>query len=67
MNLFYSYMKEEFYKNHEKILHFVESKMNEPTNGRLIQTSMYGLSNVVDYKLLHTKLIECRKNIDEST
>ena len=66
-NLFYSYMKEEFYKNHEKILHFVESKMNEPTNGRLIQTSMYGLSNVVDYKLLHTKLIECRKNIDEST
>ena len=65
-NLFYSYMKEHFIKNYDKILRFVEDKKIEPTNGQLIQTSMYSLSHVVDYKLLHTKLIECRKIIDES-
>jgi hypothetical protein len=60
-------MKEQFDKNYVKILDFVEGKMNEPTNGRLVHTTMYSLSNIIDYKLLHTKLLECRKNIDDST
>jgi ubiquitin-protein ligase len=66
-NLFFSYVKENFIMNYEKILRFVESKMNEPTNGQLIETSMYSLSHYVDYKLLHTKLVNCKKNIEEST
>ena len=62
-DLFFQYMKDNFIKNYDNILHFVEDKKNDPTNGRLVRTNMYALSHVIDYKLLHNKLIECRKNL----
>lgn len=59
--IFYPFMRENFLKNYDKIMAFVESKKDE--NGVQI-VIIYNMNTIIDYLALKNKLI-CTKNIIE--
>ena len=59
-DLFYSIIKENYLKNHDKILLFLKIKMDENNNKRNITTVFYTLNVFIDYE----NLIEKIKNIN---
>ena len=59
---FYPIVKENFSKNREEILKFIERKMEEKPNVEKINTAMYGMSVTVNYKKLHEDFLETCKN-----
>ena len=59
---FYPIVKENFSKNREEILKFIERKMEEKPNVEKMNTAMYGMSVTVNYKKLHEDFLETCKN-----
>jgi ubiquitin-protein ligase len=53
--IFYPFMKENFFKNYDKIIEFVESKNNETGLENVI---IYGMTTVINYTNLKDKLIQ---------
>ena len=67
-DIFYTYVKENFLKNVDKLLEFVEKQINTECfkNKTIISTTRYyGMNVIIDYKLLHNKLIECKNRMLE--
>ena len=62
-DLFYHYVKENFIKNYDKLLSFVEKKQMETSEKETIGTNLYSSSYIVDYKALHEKLIDCKSKV----
>lgn len=62
-DFFYHYIKDNFIKNYDKLIEFIKKNNVEPNKKEHITTSLYTLSCVVDYQLLHDKLIECKTNL----
>jgi ubiquitin-protein ligase len=62
--IFYSFMKENFIKNFDKILEFVESKNDERCEQNV---KVYNMRTVINYNALKEKLINTKKIIDSET
>jgi ubiquitin-conjugating enzyme E2 Z len=60
-NAFYSIVKENFGKNCAEILKFIERKMEEKPEVEKINTGMYGMTVVINYKKLHDDFLETCK------
>jgi len=58
--IFYSFMKDSFIKNYEKILHYVKNKKDENSTEIV---SIYSMTTIINYDILEKKLIETRKVI----
>ena len=56
--IFYPFMKENFFKNYDKIIEFVESKNDETGLENVI---IYGMTTVINYPNLKDKLIQTKK------
>jgi ubiquitin-conjugating enzyme E2 Z len=54
-NVFYPNLKENFVKNNDAILKYLEAKANNEIAPEKITTSMYGMVTVIDYKKLYKK------------
>ena len=63
--LFYPFMKENFIKNYDKILEFVEKRENLKSNTEIVR--IYRMQTVINYSSLKTKLIKIKENIDSET
>ena len=59
--IFYPFMKENFFKNYDKIMAFVESKIDEIG---LQIVNIYGMSTYINYLELKNKLIQTKKLIE---
>jgi ubiquitin-protein ligase len=64
--LFYNYVKDNFFKNYDELLRFVEKKISEDNSKRTVTMKLYALTIVIDYQLLRDKLIECHKNVNNA-
>ena len=60
---FYPIVKEIFSKNREEILKFIERKVEENPNSEKMNTGMYGMTVVVNYKKLHDDFLETCKTL----
>lgn len=62
-NTFYPYVKDDFLKNYDNILSFIQKKINNPVklNKSTLVTNMYTMSINIDYVKLLTKLEECKE------
>ena len=60
---FYPIVKEIFTRNREEILKFIERKMEEKPEVEKINTGMYGMSVVINYKKLHADFLETCKTL----
>jgi hypothetical protein len=60
---FYPIVKENFSKNREEILKFIERKIEENTGVEKMNTGMYGMSVVINYKKLYDDFLETCKNV----
>jgi hypothetical protein len=60
---FYPYVRENFDKNRESLLAFVEKKMIEYPEIELAKTGLYNMTTTIDYKRLYEYLqkIELKK------
>ena len=58
-------MKENFIKNYDKILEFVEKRENLKSNTEIVR--IYRMQTVINYSSLKTKLIKIKENIDSET
>lgn len=56
--IFYPFMKENFFKNYDKIIEFVETKKDEHGLENVI---IYGMTTVINYPNLKDKLIQTKK------
>lgn len=65
-SVFYPTVKENFSKNKDLILKFIERKMEEYPEVDKINTGMYGMSVVIDYKKLHKDFLETCETFAES-
>jgi ubiquitin-protein ligase len=59
-NMFFSIMKEEFLKNYEKILTFVQEKAKNQSIPHMVSTNIYMMQTNVDYKKCEAKLIDTK-------
>jgi ubiquitin-protein ligase len=59
--IFYPFMKENFFKNYDKILEFVESKKEEKS---MQLVDIYAMKTTINYTELKSKLIETKLIID---
>jgi len=62
--IFFPFMKQNFIKNYEKILQFVESKGNEVSEKNV---NIYKMRTVINYRNLKDKLINTKKIIDSES
>jgi hypothetical protein len=62
--LFYHYVQENFLKNYDDLMQFIENKNKEKKPKQMITTKLYDLSIEVDYKLLQNRIIECREKMN---
>ena len=60
---FYPIVKENFSKNRDEILKFIERKIEEKPNSEKINTGVYGMSVVINYKKLHDDFLETCKTL----
>jgi ubiquitin-protein ligase len=63
--LFYPFMKENFIKNYDKILEFVEKRQNLESKTEIV--SIYRMQTIINYASLKTKLIKTKKIVDSKT
>jgi hypothetical protein len=56
-------VKENFSKNREEILKFIERKIEEKPNVEKMNTGMYGMTVTINYKKLHDDFLETCKNV----
>ena len=64
-NVFYPIVKENFSKNREEILKFIERKMEEKPEVEKMNTGMYGMSVTINYKKLHNDFLETCKTLEK--
>jgi ubiquitin-protein ligase len=64
--IFYSFMKENFIKNYDKILEFIEKKEKTEYNS-IEYVQIYNMKTLIDYTCLKHKLIDTRAIIDTKT
>jgi ubiquitin-conjugating enzyme E2 Z len=61
---FYTFVKEHFIKNYDKLLAFVEKKIADTTEEyKIVKTSYYSMIVKINYFELKNKLIQCKNNI----
>jgi ubiquitin-conjugating enzyme E2 Z len=65
-DLFYNYIKENFIKNYDEILRFIEIKKDDKKSNGMVTTKTYGLTQEINYKLVYNKIIECNKKINNT-
>lgn len=65
-NVFYPNLKENFVKNNDAIIKYLEAKANSEVAPEKITTSMYGMMTVIDYKKLCTKYMKIADEILKS-
>lgn len=63
-DLFYPYIKENFNKNYNSIVEFVQNKLNNNYKYNIIKTSMYNMCVKIDYNKIITKLIETKNMLE---
>jgi len=61
---FYPFVKENFLKNYDKLLAFVDAKLEKKDSNRNILVPFYNMSVSIDYNNLRKKLIDCNKQFD---
>ena len=66
--MFYPAMKQHFLTNYDKILAFIENKIQEdnPASGQMIGIGFYNMRVFIDYKLLRDKWISCKQFLQET-
>jgi len=62
-NIFYSYLKENFIKNHSTVLKYLLEKSNNEKAPIIVNTSMYAMNVEINYKKLYKKYVEISKDI----
>jgi len=64
-DIFYTYVKENFLKNYEKLLEFVDKQISSEIfkEKPVFHTNYYTMNVIIDYELLRNKLIECKNTI----
>lgn len=63
-NIFYSIMKEHFYKNYDTLLAFVKDKLEKNPAHEIVITQLYQMRINIDYKTCHDKLIQVKNALD---
>jgi hypothetical protein len=60
---FYPYVRENFEKNRESLLAFIEKKMKEYPQEEIVKTGLYNMMTSIDYKRVYEYLqkIELKK------
>jgi ubiquitin-conjugating enzyme E2 Z len=58
---FYVYVKENFNKNFENIIEFVQKKIEDTNENKYLTTRMYNMNVNIDYKMILQKLNESKK------
>lgn len=64
-NHFYTFVKENFMNNYDKIIAFVENKINENKEykeSKILKTNMYSMTVEINYVNLLNKLKDCKIN-----
>ena len=59
--IFYSFMKENFFKNYDEIMKFIDSKNEEQSEQKV---SVYQMCTNINYKLLKKKLIQTKELLE---
>jgi ubiquitin-conjugating enzyme E2 Z len=64
-DMFYSFIKENFLKNFDKLIEFVDKQITneELKNKTTLQTSYYTMNVLIDYEILRVKLIDSKKKL----
>jgi ubiquitin-conjugating enzyme E2 Z len=64
-DIFYTYVKENFLKNYDKLLEFVDKQISSEVfkEKPLFHTSYYTMNVLIDYESLRIKLVECKNKI----
>jgi ubiquitin-protein ligase len=61
---FYPFVKDNFLKNYDKLLLFVDSKIATTDANKAIILPIYSMNVNIDYYHLRNKLVECKKKIE---
>lgn len=64
-NMFYPIMKENFYKNYDKIFAFVKNKADNQTTFQILITPIYAMQTKIDYKSCQSKLIHIKDALEK--
>lgn len=64
-DIFYTYVKENFLKNYDKLLEFVDKQISSEIfkEKPVFHTNYYTMNVIIDYELLRNKLVECKNNL----
>lgn len=60
---FYPFVKENFLKNYDKLLAFVEGKLEKKGSNETVLVAFYNMSVSINYNNLREKLIDCKKTV----
>ena len=63
-NVFYSFVKEHFLKNYDKLLEFSKKLFDENPSPQLLKTSLYLMNITIDYEKLVCKMENSKKMVD---
>jgi ubiquitin-conjugating enzyme E2 Z len=62
--IFYSIMKEDFFKNYDNFIDIIDKHLNDETEtNKLFIVGFYNLKVLIDYKILKEKIQNCRNTI----
>jgi ubiquitin-protein ligase len=61
--IFHSVIKDNFSKNREEILKFIERKMEESREVEVVSTGMYAMNIVINYKKVYDEFLETCKTL----
>ena len=64
---FYFFMKEHFYKNYDRLMNWIEHKMEEHKEVYVCKVSIYQMKIPISYDLLKQKMLNVKKCLEENT
>jgi ubiquitin-protein ligase len=66
-NIFYSSLKENFIKNNDEIIKYLEEKVKTEMGPERVTTSMYSMNIMIDYNKLYKKYLDTVKEINNNS
>jgi ubiquitin-conjugating enzyme E2 Z len=66
-SIFYPYVRENFLKNADELIKYLEAKKNVQTTNELLSTGLYSMTNIkIDYDKLYKEFVKTLKRCKES-